>query len=453
MSNDRRISRAVTPQESYSVQLPHTRWYQHIFSFLTSIRFLLPVFVLITMTTITSFTIYLMYNNTISSADELTADVLQSVLFSVDMRLTGLLSKTLQIAVGLSNIMVLHGVPAMPLNASVSPFPQHANLFFDMVDMFSTTSATSFIYQFGFEWPSGRVFGCMDGSYFDSSSAGLQFWPIDQEVRLPNTTMAPLVTIPRSLFLDIAISISEDVIWRFNSKTGTFSLVMAVRDPKVDSPLGYLRLSVQLNNIVSLASQFLPTPGTRLFLTEMVGNVIVVATGGAAKKVYYNVTNFDEDQTFLEVGQQMWLHNKPASVSTQSSFRYKNAHGGYWKVGTALIDAVGAQMYVTIMIPEDDVLGGVTKSTETTIIICSVISAVCIGFVLIGTFIIGNALTTLQRNLRSVAFMGVDQPNGNKVINHNQEGLLVFSELRDTQESYITLHNAIKAFHFYVPVN
>eukprot|EP00759_Apiculatamorpha_spiralis_P041146 PhF_6_TR39725/c0_g1_i1/m.59150 len=255
MSNDRRISCAVTPQESYTVRLPHTRWYQHIFSFLTSIRFLLPVFVLITMTTITSFTIYLMYNNTISSADELTADVLQSVLFSVDMRLTGLLSKTLQIAVGLSNIMVLHGVPAMPLNASVSPFPEHANLFFDMVDMFSTTSATSFIYQFGFEWPSGRVFGCMDGSYFDSSSAGLQFWPIDQEVRLPNTTMAPLVTIPRSLFLDIAISISEDVIWRFNSKTGTFSLVMAVRETKVDSPLGYLRLSVQLNNIVSLASQ------------------------------------------------------------------------------------------------------------------------------------------------------------------------------------------------------
>ena len=119
-------------------------------------------------------------------------------------------------------------------------------------------------------------------------------------------------------------------------------------------------------------------------------------------------------------------------------------NGQTWLLSAQLYDHLGSQIYICVLTPEDDVIGGVKRSTTQTIIVCVFVTLAGIIMVLSVVFVVSGMLKNLQDNMDSVARMDLTV---------TKAPMLVFSELKATNRSFQALRHALTCFGLYVPMS
>eukprot|EP00759_Apiculatamorpha_spiralis_P044418 PhF_6_TR41347/c0_g1_i1/m.62761/K01768/E4.6.1.1; adenylate cyclase len=451
-------SRRARPSFSYlqAVEI-QTQQYQHkrspVIRFLTSVRFTLPAFVTIAMLLVTVITIYLMNQNTQEAVQDVVHKLQHTSLLSAESEVGGAFRQLALTTRTHAKYLSMHPVPNVVINHTVS-LDTYSFVPALYQDMSSAFLCNPFVDMFFFLWPSGRMLAGSSTYVADLNDENMRVTFNQIPDTWPNTTFItyPLIYNTSEIFF-------TDQEKRWNSiildDQRNYAILYAVHS-KVDNHfVGIVSGATQLNVVHKYLEDALPTANARGIVYETTGHVFLETS--TPDEVFRNASmphdiwDVDSNEVIKTCGRVIWT-TRPLVPGELS---HPRCHAGdeEWYMGTVLIDGDGAHLYVTIIIPESDVLGSVNSGTRTTIIICSVISAVCIALVLSGTFIIGNALEGLQRKLRYVAFMGVEDEKNMSNPDLSKSSVLLFSELQETQESYLTLRNAIQAFHFYVPQN
>eukprot|EP00759_Apiculatamorpha_spiralis_P040101 PhF_6_TR38740/c0_g2_i1/m.57993/K01768/E4.6.1.1; adenylate cyclase len=423
-----------------------------VVNFFTSARFLLPLLVTISTTLVTFLIIFLMQQITQKEVEEMVLQIQKTALVAVTSDTNYFFQSLIDTTLECAKIVSSMSIPPATLNSSQqSLFPTYASLYFSLREVMSENKE---IISFVFQWPSARMFGWNVGVYFDVHDNVADFWLDNGDG--PDYKARPSLSTSRDSF-------TSDVVYQDRAKQfytelvhsqSLFSAAVSVRTTVLDSAsgvfAGYLTAKSLITTVRDSVRAALPTTQSIAFGFDTNQQVLFRTSTESTYKVVYASSNYSVETVLHAEGFELWSNHLPNAIDTTKYFEIMNK-GTRWFVGTTYIDNGGATMYISMMIPEDDVLGRVQRSTRTTIYLCSVLSSACIVLIFSGMIGLGTTLTTLQESLRNVAFMGLhDEAQSGKII---IEGRSFFTELRAAQESYMNLYLAVKAFHYYVPIN
>eukprot|EP00759_Apiculatamorpha_spiralis_P006242 PhF_6_TR13655/c0_g1_i1/m.21908 len=429
--------------------------------FFRSLGFWLPAFVTMVMVLATALTFSLMSQHTNTAVYDVMITSQRTSLLVIENELTGVFKQISSAAVGQAKLMAYVGVPDMDSAVGVTTvqsFPLLQNLTGRMRQVMLTRSNVDLGYV---QWPSGRFIATSKDNVFVDTKQGDNAVDVyrvppstpsfsvvmpDLSIVTPTRQNNPLdLAMPPATFRETTTTPFE-LSWsamQFNNTRG-YSARCTKRGGKQNGIL-VVGAFTEFRRLTSYFRSVLPTEQSIVVIFDITGTVLFVVSRDEKGESFENPVQMNVENVSHPVVRAclaaLWSEIRNG---VQQGYVACQRSGGTkrwlatWR-GSDLI----ANTSAVLMFPEDDVFDNVSSSARTTIVLSSIISAVCIFLVIVAALVIKRALIELQRNLRNVAFMGIDEDESTTKLQEPPKasaGTLLFSELRDTQESYITLH-------------
>jgi class 3 adenylate cyclase len=449
-----------------------------------SIRFILPITVTLIVSAMAATTIGLMAANTESAVDNVVHSLQDQVSSIVQNRIEAQLQQVLEI--NRATVEELVRVDVWPsVDNATGLQPSHQQIYTILDKAANSFQAIDAHYMFSTE---GRL---MANSKINSTHIyyveefyplGIKWWAYQRYdvaslanvyANPPAIFTAGYVGYKRAYFQQVSRTQPYDYLWTQPYKVGPmlfFSGTMTIIDKR-----GIWRGVIGSNAYVPTLQAFLvalkPTPRTKMFVVGTDGLLAMSSHGRVLDDKGGRLMPTATNDTEVVAASAVIGDFTKITGDTRMEF---DINGDKFMLSVKIFDRVKLRMFVAVLTPKDEFLGAAQQRTTVTTVICCVIAFVGI-VVIVGLCIkISVSLHLLQQNLSAVSRLEFDDtasisisdafhsdeekddgvPRPHKHRDHKsdkdqQSG--GFTELRQTNATYLKLRNAVRAFKHYVP--
>jgi class 3 adenylate cyclase len=456
-----------------------------------SIRFILPITVTLIVSAMAATTIGLMAANTESAVDNVVHSLQDQVSSIVQNRIEAQLQQVLEI--NRATVEELVRIDVWPsVDNATGLQPSHQQIYTILDKAANSFQAIDAHYMFSTE---GRL---MANSKINSTHIyyveefyplGIKWWPYQRYdvVSLANVYANPpaiftagYVGYKRAYFQQVSRTQPYDYLWTQPYKVGPmlfFSGTMTIIDKR-----GIWRGVIGSNAYVPTLQAFLvalkPTPRTKMFVVGTDGLLAMSSHGRVLDDKGGRLMPTATNDTEVVAASAVIGDFTKITGDTRMEF---DINGDKFMLSVKIFDRVKLRMFVAVLTPKDEFLGAAQQRTTVTTVICCVIAFVGI-VVIVGLCIkISVSLYILQRNLARVSRLEFDDCSVDDTLSLSPQLDLPadadtpaqslrdmslsmstssrsakapsggFTELRQTNATYLKLRNAVRAFKHYVP--
>jgi len=207
--------------------------------------------------------------------------------------------------------------------------------------------------------------------------------------------------------------------------------------------------SQDLNNFVQ---PLRPTPNTKIFVVDSEGYIVMTTHGAILKP---GSGSGDGTRISANDAKDSVIAAASRAIGSLQTLRAQKRRyltiqdgGKDWKVGMMSFTAHKADLIIVVVTPEEEFLGGMREATKNVVVTVCLVSAAGFVTIIVISSIIAAVLHNLEVNMRSVSRMELDSAGTQQAT-----PTLIFTELKETYESYEGLYSALVAFHHYVPMS
>ena len=433
-----------------------------------SVKFLLPFTVAFTVALVAAVTLTLMADNTNRAVNTVVTSLHDQVQLVVVNRVQAHLEQVLTANLASAKDMARRPLPPPPANGTgILP---NMTWIVDILDRGVDNNPLVDVHYIFFR--NGRVIGVLRNDNVTNLYAeefypkGLYFWTYPKgQPSLINQTATPVLIVDsyvgylRPYFNSMNHKIPLDYAWTNPYLVGPFLLytnAISINDPTTGEFLGVMGADTYITTLSQFLKDLRPTATTKVFLVDPTeslivathGDVIVPETGARIP-----VTN-SSDATIAAAGRVIgnWTS---ISGTIRTSFVLS---GETFLLQVRAFRVLRVDLAIAVVTPELEFLRTVRQQTQVTIGICVAIAVVGVAIIIGLCIAIARSLAQLQGNLDSIARLEFnEQSDGGESDVEGDGGANgdnpVFSELQETQHSYIKLRKALAGFKHYVPIS
>jgi len=207
--------------------------------------------------------------------------------------------------------------------------------------------------------------------------------------------------------------------------------------------------AMDLNNFVN---PLRPTPNTKIFVVDSEGYIVMTTHGAILKP---GAGSGQDSRILAKDAPDRVIAAASRAIGSMQTLRTQKRRyltipeeGKDWKVGMMSFTAHKAGLIIVVVTPEEEFLGGMREATKNVLVTVCLVSAGGFVTIIVISSIIAAVLHNLEVNMRSVSRMELDSAGTQQA-----HPTLIFTELKETYESYEALYSALVAFHHYVPMS